>query len=223
MAVEAYKTRIKRGGTPTSFSSEPMSPLSTDYVEYQIDDDTKQVWSRESSDTPSISEDGAPVGSSEYSLDYLFGKVEFDTARSSSVTITVDGGKYIPVGSSERITHCNDHTLTQEVNVLEDGGFKEYQDNGGNRTRIMGLKDSNVSLSRFVDAENDFWEDLNDGTSVLVEIEPGNLGYIFRGWYKLENDNLSGGVEDLESGDVSLQLDAKRKDEGEVISMGWNK
>lgn len=219
--VPAYKTRIKRGGTPTSMSSESMSAVGSSYIEYQIDSSAKRVWNRQSSATPTILTDGSSVSASNYSLNYLFGKVTFDSAKTSTTTVTVSG-EYLPVSSSERVSRCSDHTLTREVDLLDQTGYAEAQDSSGHRDRVTGVKDSNVSLTRFEDTTNDFYDDLKDGSAVLIEIEPGGKGDIFRGWYLLENDNLSGGVEDLESGDVSLQLDNKRTADGDLVNMGWN-
>lgn len=216
--IQAYKTKVKRGGTATSFSDEAMSAESS--LVYAIDDTSKQVWNRESSAEVIVSDDGSSVGSSTYSANYLFGKVTFNSAPSGDVTVS---GEYIPVSSAQRIAYCNDHTLAIEANLLDDTGYKEAQDNGGNRTRDYGIQDSNVSLSRFQDGDKSlFKEALDNREAVLVEIQPGGLGLKFRGWYKIESDTLSGSVDDLESDDISLQLDDLRTSGGDHVNFGWN-
>lgn len=218
--IAAYKTEIKYGGTPTSMSSEPTSQSSDDGSLFVITDDTKRVLNRESSAVPTVYVDGSEQDSSDYSLNFLFGKIEFESTQPSSADVTISG-EYIPVGSTDKITHCSNHEVTMESALLDDTGNREAQESSGHRSRVLGLEDSNITLSRFEDGLREFKDALDSKESVLIEIRPGGGDLIFRGWYATESVNFSGGVEDLESKDISLQADVE-KVEKNLVGFGWS-
>ena len=215
----AYLTEVKLGGTPTTMSSEATTQSSDGSV-YQITDATRRVLNRKSSAVPTVYQNAVAANSSNYQLNYLFGKVNFDSTKASSIAVTISG-EYIPVGSSEKITHCNSHDVAIESDVLEDTGYKEAQESSGNRSRLLGLMDSNVGLDRFEDGGREFFNALSSKDDLLIEVKPAGADPTFRGWYKVEETNFSGGVEDLEAKDVTLQANAETI-EGDTVSFGFS-
>ena len=62
-------------------------------------------------------------------------------------------------------------------------------------------------LSRFDDLTLDFFNIINDRTSIAIEIQPGGSGNFLRGWFVLESSSPGGDVASLESEDLTFQLD----------------
>lgn len=218
--VPSYKTIVKYGGTPTEFTDEDMERDSEDDKVYQIIDDTKRVLNRTTDSIPEVKIDDSVQDSKDYTVDYLFGKVHFDSAPADGAAVTISG-EYIPVGDSERVSHCHNHDITLESELLDTTGYKEAQDSNGHRLRILGLEDGSATLSRFDDGAREFKEALDNKDPVLIEVRPGGGDLIFRGWFVTESVNFSGGVEDLEDKEISLQLDTEELD-GDVTGFGWS-
>lgn len=101
--------------------------------------------------------------------------------------------------------------LTQEGTVLDDTDLTS----SGTRSRILGLLDWNISITaNLSSAGNQAVTDVKDGrlnrTNVHVKYLPlgssmSSLGY--EGEAVVETFSLSGGVDDLETVDISLQAD----------------
>lgn len=176
------------------------------------------------------------------SINLLFGKVKFvdtyanDPADAGGVRIS---GEYIPItegdqyidgdptyGGAEwedmRVAYCDSYDLTFECTVLDKTGYKEAQITNGHRHRDMGLLDSNASLTGFGHLSQKVTDALYDRDTMLIEVIPGNGSEIYRGWYVVESESLSGGVDDLENGDLSFQLDTQFPEDKFHVSMGWS-
>lgn len=217
MGVAGYNAELKLGGTPTSFTDEATVSLSS--VRYQISDATKRVLDRQT--LPTVKVDTIAQDSSTYSVDYLFGIIEFDS-YTSSANPTVSG-KYIPIGSSERIANCNSYELNMEGSILDGSNFKDAQDNNGYMTKVVGLLDTNVSLSGFHEMSGSVYDAILSRDDVLFELTPaGSALGTYRGWFVPENMNLSGGVDDLEGEDISLQLDTDVTSESDAVAESWS-
>jgi len=239
MGVASYKTRVKLGGTSTTFTGDTASYVETDSdgnCIYQMDDSWKRVWDRTVDVT--IYDGGTEVPVADvHNVNYLFGLISFSGTvgtDGTDATITVDG-KYIPVSVGEddpdnpgtplddtRIAYCNSYDLSVEATILDKTGFKEAQASSGARLREAGLFDSSVTLGGFGRISTAISNAFHSRTAVLVEIIPGNGSSIFRGWYVVETDSLSGGVDDLETADISFQLDTDYVTDGYAVSMGWS-
>lgn len=218
MGVAGYNAELKLGGTPTAFTDEATTSLSS--VRFQITDATKRVWNRTT--LPTVKIDAVAQGSSTYDLDYLFGIVEFNTAPSSS-TVTTVSGDYLPVGSSERIANCNSYELNLEGSILDASNFKDAQDNNGYMTKVLGLQDTSVSLGGFHNMSSAVYDAILNRDNVLFELSPsGSALGTYRGWFIPENKNISGGVDDLETEDISLQLDTDVTSEGNAVAESWS-
>lgn len=84
---------VKLSGTPTAFTGEATTVLTTDKV-YQISDATKQVW--DPTATITVKDGGTPVntGTDPYTINRLTGTVSF--TNTAARTITIDG-TYLPM------------------------------------------------------------------------------------------------------------------------------
>lgn len=198
MGQAAYKTVIKKSGTSTSFTDEAMSNVSGNT--FSIDDANKQIWDR--AVVPTFEEDAVPILASDISsIDYLFGEVTFATAKTGSITTS---GNYIPTAD---VIGANSYTLNCSNNLLDESNFKDALSNNGFRNRCYGIHDVVISLSRFFDLLKTYVTPWLNRDVVLIEIKPGNGTEIIRGWYKIENDVISGDVSALETEAISFQLD----------------
>jgi len=251
MGTASFRTRVKLGGTPTSFTDETVT---YDSIEgrYQIEDSIKRVWN------PDTNIQGTK-GNPEYdlvievmiettwteiafedieSINLLFGLFtldeSIDPADASSVRVS---GEYIPVSEGEeipgtsdpveyypdsRIAFCDSYDLTLEGTVHDKTGFREAQISDGSRVREIGLFDSNASLTGFGVIPSAISDAFFDRDTVLIEIIPGNGDEIFRGWYVVETDSLSGGVDDLETSDMSFQMNTEYPEDRVPVSFGWS-
>ena len=205
-----YLTTVKRGGTPTAFSDEPMSLASG--RTYQVVDPVKRVWDRDLA--PTVYDDGVEVDSADIeSLDYLFGRVTFASGYSVAGPVTVDG-QYMPLAP---VGGANSYKLNLGGDVLDDTDYDSAQASGGHRSKRYGLLDVSLTLSRWEDLSRDFSDLLLSGQAVLIEVRPGGGDLTARGWYVIESDNWSGDVAALETGEIGFLLDGDS-----AADFGWN-
>ncbi len=226
MAVAGFKTLMKRVGLATAFTDELMNANSTVNNRYKINDGTKDVFDRTAVVTFKSSAAGTTISSTDIlDVNFLFGRVTFKTTHGTLVAGT---GTFLPV---QNIAGAHSYTLTQANGLLDDTDFGST----GNRTRTPGLQDITLSISRWdtlSTAPNaQYFDDhiLNttgsQGTTrAMIELIPGGTtSKTARGWFIVESHSRSGGVADLESGDVELSLDADNPVRaGDKINFGWS-
>ena len=199
MAVASYKTIIKLSGTTTVFTSEAMSS-STASNQHQISDDAKRVWDRDTVPVIRQSSLAAIVPAAQISnIDYLFGKITF--ASSTQGTPITASGTYLPLAS---VAGSHTYQLNHIGGLLDDTAFEST----GWRTHKQGIRDVNITLSRWDSLDTDFFDHLKNGTTFLVEVTPGgSTAFLARGWFIGESEIHSGDVNSLEQGDITLHLD----------------
>lgn len=204
MSVAGYHTNIKVTGTPTASTGNAMtlSGPSTAQVA-TINSTTRDIWDRTL--TPSFFANGSSVPSSAItSINYLFGKVTFNSTQAAPVTVDVT---YLP---RSNVGGANSYTLTQSADMLDDTDFSST----GFRSRFPGLFDVSVSVARWDSLELDFVHRLMGqstvdpiGTPVVVEVNPGGSSLFGRGYFIVEAENKSADVSAIESADLSFQID----------------
>lgn len=211
--VVGYYTTIKIGGTPTEFTGETMTDTG-DKKTFQIDTATREIWDLET--TPTFYDDGVEVDpTSIASIDYLFGKVTFKEETEGPITVD---GKYIP---TVKVSLATNYSLNMVSTIHDQSDFERLQEGGGHRIRSQGIHDVGVTLTRFEDVTQRFRDALLSRKQVLIEIQPGgpdNNGPIFRGWFVVEQDSLSGGVDELETADVSFQISGDQRETGTTFA-----
>lgn len=199
MGSPGWKATVKRSGTSTTFTDEPASLVSGQT--YQIDDETKQVWDRTAPIV--VNDNGNEVDPEDIEhIDYLFGMVTFADDYTPTGGITISG-KYLPM---QNVAGANSYTLNQTVDVLDDTDF-DHAKTTGYRSRMAGLHDVSVTVSRWDNLSKDFFTAATAGQAVVVEIVPGLGTRKFRAFMLVETANRSGDVAALESEEVSLILD----------------
>jgi len=197
MGVASYKTVVRKGGTVTVMTSEAMTTNSTVANTFRITDGTKRVWARTVALTFRTA--GTTVSSTAVtSTDKLFGTVVFNSSAVAA-PITV-AGSYIPLAI---VAGGNSYSINQSAEMLDDTDFSSTN----YRTRAVGLKDVSVAIGKFDSLESDFFPLINSGNSVVIDIQPGGVGSIGRGWFLVESQGRAGDVGGLEAADLSFQLD----------------
>jgi hypothetical protein len=198
-ASASYTSSIKKSGISTAFTGETMS--NTTGNSFRIDDVNKRIFDRDATFT--FYEDAVAILESDIvKVDYLFGTVEFATAKTGVVTVD---GSYMPVTD---IAGAKDYTLNIGSTILDVTDLATTNSNGGYRTKKYGLLDASVSLTRFDDISQTFYNVLTNRETVVIEINPANSDQYIRGWFKLESEGLSGDINGLEEESLTFQLSA---------------
>ena len=198
MAVAGYATTVRKSGTATSMTSQAMSTNSTVANTYQINSTARRVWSR--SHTLTFRKGGTTLPASAVTPDYLFGKVVISSTLAGSMTVS---GTYLPMAA---VAGGNSYSLTMSQELLDDTDFSST----GWTSRIGGLLDVSLTVNRWDNVDLDFYNLIDSGNPVVVDIRPGGSGSSIsgRGYFLIESENRSGDVSGLEGADVSFQLDA---------------
>lgn len=199
MGKAAYATVVERVGSSTSMTGEAMSATS-ETNQYQIDDTAKRVWDRGA--TLTFFEDSVDVTDDVDTIDYVFGKVTFASAKTGDVTVD---GNYLP---RQKIAGANSYSLEHTGDILDD---TEFNPTGGYRTRIYGLRDVQVTVDRWYPLNKHYHDALTNGDILVVSVQPGGAnsatGEYARGFFRLDQANLSGDINSLEEESLSFQLD----------------
>jgi len=201
MARASFFTVLKISGVSTQFATnEDMQNIENNLL-FQIIDSDKEIWDR--TIEPIFFEDGVQIDDEDIeNINYLFGRVLFNVAKTGDITVMAN---YMP---TSEVAEATDHTFSLVGEILDNTAYKRAKENNGFRTRIYGLRDVNVSLTRFYSANNHFieaWENLD---VFLLEHRPApNVDAVWRGWFIAESADVSGGVDDIENIDITLQLD----------------
>jgi len=202
MGTQGYLTTVKKGGTPTALTNEPMTNLSGNT--YQITDASRRILDRDV--VPVFGDQGgSPTNihpSDIASIDYLFGIVTFNTAKVEPVVVV--SGNYMPMSD---IAGANNYTLNHAGDVLDDTA---YDNTSGNayRSRVLGLRDVSLSVDRWDQLTQEFFTAINDRTPLIIEVQPGGAGNpLARGWFVPESETHEGDVSSLEAANLVFQVD----------------
>ncbi len=194
--VAGYKTTVKIGGTSTVFTAESFSLVSGNT--WQIDDSSRRIWDRLA--VFSFREGTEDLVATDIlSIDYLFGTVTFTTPMSS-----IEGdGFYMPMTD---IAGAHSYSLTHAGDILDDTDFAGAAADQMH-SRIYGLRDVSLSVSRWETGDQQFFNAINNRTPLIIEVRPGDTNPVARGWFVPESEVRSGDVSSLEAADLSFQLD----------------
>lgn len=204
-----YVATIKKSGTPTAMTDEPMSLVSG--KTYKVTDASKSIWDH--TDTYVIEDDSTPVSSSNIeSIDHLFGQVTFISSYTPAGVITVTGD-YLPM----TVLGCsNSFTLTQTANPNDATCMDTAKANNGHRIFEYGLKTVNLELQGIYKSANNFLTLLQNRAEMVIEINPdGSSKSIARGFFKPMSTGQSGDVGDLEQETITFDLSVP--DDSDVI------
>lgn len=220
-SVASYLSRIKKGGTATSMTSEAMSTYSTAANTYRITSATKRILDRDTTATftygGSTASGGTPISSSNIvSVDYMFGTVVLSTALTSTTAFAAPvkaSGKYIPT-----VTVAGAHSYTMNISrdLLDDTDMTST----GYKSRQKGMLDAECSINRYETMSTLFTSAIKDGSSVLIEVNPGGAGQGFRGWFLVSKQDNTGDVSALEQSNLTFNLDAADSGAGKSFGFG---
>lgn len=128
------------------------------------------------------------------------------TAENYAGSIIIVALRYFPLTT---IAGTNSYSVDLGTEVLEDTSFDQTAANGGFRTRIYGLTDASVTLEQISKVDKRFQDKLKERARVFLEIAPGGGSERIRGYFIIENANMSGEVSGLEMESITLQLDGE--------------
>lgn len=195
-----YVSKIMQSGTPTTFTTSPMSLVSG--KTFKITDATKNVWDRKTA-LAFFDNAVAVSGANIQSINYLFGQVTFKSSYTPTGPITATG-KYLP---TTQVAGVNGFTLTQSANAIDNTDYILAQANDGQRVFTYGLKTVKLSLKGFYKVSNDFIGLLRARAECIVEINLDGTGLsVARGWFKPLTTAQSGNVGELEDSSLDFSL-----------------
>jgi hypothetical protein len=203
-ATPGYVATVRISGTSTSFTGEATTDVGGTHTTYQITDTTKRVL--DPGTTPTVKADGVALSAALYTLNYLWGKVTFLSARGSGEVITVDGN-YLPTYAAATAKEfANDYG----GDLLDTTKFSS----NGEKEREYGLHDVSGSLSVIEDLLTD--HDSTGGTRKLATVLTGNALVVletspdgtnkFRGFVKFDKASVKAALTDMVQGSVSWKL-----------------
>ncbi len=197
-----YVATVKKQDVSTTMTTEAMTLVSGKI--FQIDDLAKRIWDRFEGATSFVVFDNAVDHSADVdNIDYLFGKVEFDSGYTVIAPVTVTGSYW----TTTTVGKAQSFTLTQTADAIETSDFGTVQGNGGFRTFDPGLRTVAVDLSGVYLLANAFAADLAARNEFVIDLNPdGNAESIARGFFNLATHGQSGDVGALEEETVSFVL-----------------
>jgi hypothetical protein len=228
-AIAGYNTRIQITGTSTAFSgSEPCTTTGSNPTKLsQVTDSTKRVL--DPSVAIVVQDNGVTVSASNYTVDYLFGKIQFSTAVTGPVTIL--SGNYLPLLT---VAQARSTSLQWGKSPLNTSIF---HDTVTAESYLMGLKASSGSFETidvpFVDWDGVGGAPVHDpfgiftaGTHKLLAVRLGGSGGDeFRGWVKFESVDDNADVAGLYTRSVKwigCAYSATTMDADSAASYSWS-
>jgi len=193
MAVSGKSAKIKKSGVATSVTDEAMS--NTAGNTFQIDNLARQVFDKTSE--PTFYEDSVEIATSDISsINYLYGKVTFSTAKSGDITADIT---YMPMSN---VAMAKSFTMNKTQQIFEASTF-DYDHNY--ITKKCGLKDVVITISRFDDNTRVYSGVLEAGTPVVLELAP-DTNKSYRGWFLLDTEGIEVDLNALNEGSLNFTL-----------------
>lgn len=207
--IAGNKTTLKVNGTATALTDEPTTEVSG--TVFQITDASKRVLVPDS--TFEVEVDAVAADSSTYTIDYLFGKITFDSTQTGS-TVTISSSGSGDHGYYPMAAWANGYSVTLTLARIELEKTVFGDDAVG---RTPGTQDCNGSVEVYDHGLTDFTgtttnvEDiLSGGQAILLEIDLDGTGtYLLRAWVRIQADEVSVDVDALVEETVNL-VSAKR-------------
>lgn len=186
-AVAGYNSSVKIGGVSTAMTGEACTTTGVDPGKIsQITSTAKRCID------PAVAivvyDNGAPVAATDFSVNYLFGKITFTVAVTGPVTID---GNYIPlltIAQAKELMVGVSATML-DVSVFSDTVFAKLFKAG-----LMSAKGS-ITIIDTPDTDYDsgvaliqsISDDFLDGTQRMIDCVFGGSGDSFRAWVFFEN------------------------------------
>ena len=196
-----FKASVKRAGNPTPFTDEAMTQVGSTQT-YRIVDTDKEVWDFE--DIVVIKDDGTEVAAANIAeIDPMFGRVTFVAGYTVTGPITVTGS-FLTLADQ---CFANSVDLTQNAESIDVSDFCNVEAEDGFTVTEYGTKTVSASLSGFYRIGNDFFEQLKDRDSFVLEFDfEGNGETVARGVFTITNYSQSGDQGSVEELSLDFQL-----------------
>lgn len=193
-----YNATLKRAGTPVDFTGEAMTQVGSTTT-YRITDATKNLWNPRSGVVVYV---GASVQDEDtYTVDYMFGRVTFNTAPVGAVTVD---GQSMPTAA---FASANSIDITQSAATSDITTFQLAQAENGYASYRPELLTVSMELSGFYNATANLYEVLNERNELVIEIDwTGDGGFISRGIFRVTDLSNSGDVGQVEDESVSFTI-----------------
>lgn len=214
-AVAAYNTTVKVSGTSTAFTNAACTGAGTSW---QISDTSKQVF--DPAVTPTWSDNGTPISSGDIaSVDYLTGSVVFTASKTGPITVS---GSYLPLLT---VSLAYSATVAPSADSLDVSVFGSQW-----RQKIQGLKTLALTLENYHLPSDDLdpgagtrkFQDLFDnGTVVLIEVDPGGLGAgnRVRAYGVLMTEDASAAIDGIVTNSVQFESTVVTAADGTKVSI----
>jgi hypothetical protein len=189
-ATAGHRAGVKIGGISTPMSDEPCSALSA--TVYQVTNAARRVLDR--SVAVVVEADGVVVDPGDYSLDHLFGVVEFASAPATPVTVTAS---YLPL-----LTLIKSREFTLDLNAQNQESTCFGQ---GAVARDSTLFDLSVTINRLELGFDDLGDTTNvvdlllAGQPIVLELAPETGQAVFRLWALIASKSVPSSPNDLVS------------------------
>ncbi len=216
--VAGYNCSIKKTGTTTAYTDEPMSLVSG--KTYKVTNAAKNVFDRA---VALVFEDNGVVVDAEdiESVDYLYGRVTFVSGYTVTGPVTVASGSYLPLASVGKFKELS---LTQTAEANDDTYYQIAQSNGGYKVHNYGLRTVSLEASGIYDSASDFDSLIQARQELILEIRPANDELtIARGYFRAMTNNNSGDVGATEAESVNFELNVPYDSTGgaAIVPFKW--
>lgn len=202
-----YVVLIKKSGTTTALTDEPMSLVSGKI--YQVTDAAKHILDPDVALTFEDNAVAIPDASIE-SINFLTGTVTLAAAYTVTGAITIASGSYFPM---TEVAGTRSWTLGMTVAAIDDTDIPTARANSGTRTFTPnGLRSVSLELGTVFKTSNAFATALRARTPLYVDISPDGGGKsIARGVFKYTSQSQSGDVGALEEETITLRLNVPQE------------
>jgi hypothetical protein len=197
-----YGAKIFKPGTSTAMTAE--ATTNTAGKTYQITDTSKRAINR--AVTLTVFDNAVDHTADVASIDYLFGKVTFDSGYTVTGPVTITG-EYFPMSTA--LAKWTGFTLTMSGDAIRNSDGPALQSNGGYHTHTPGLKTIALELPTVFAAADDWPAALDSRGEYLIELNPDGTGWsgsLARGFFRLMTQRQSGNVGALEEENLRFEL-----------------
>lgn len=159
MALAGRKCLVKLTGTATGMIDEPMT-LAGNGLSARVTDTTKRIIDPTAAVVVERDTGGGFSAFTDYTIDRLLGKITFDSDQTGNdFQITTD---YLPATT---IAEAHDFSYSLSADWPDQSVFT----NTFVRREVSGLKDASGSVGRFYEADDLFYDALNNGALMVLE------------------------------------------------------
>lgn len=202
MALAGKNALVKATGAAVSFTAEATN--TSDNLNYQITDSTKEVWCAFC--TITVLDGGVPTVEA-FTLNRLTGTVTFGAAVARVITVT---GQFLPLAT---VAQAFDFTYSIEADNADTTEFTNQY-----IQRTQTLKDFSASLTRFENIDKVFFDRLTAGDSMVLEFFEDFTGTAdLRARVLIASEEGSGAVDGVVEG--SLDFEGSGDDDGRVVTL----